>query len=92
MMTKTQAALIGFAVLMVLLVPRPAFAYLDPNTTSSLFSVLAPVIALFGVFLGYLVWPFRYILTGIFSKKKTDAVPEAEPEPEPELETQPEIE
>ncbi|NQT88616.1 hypothetical protein HQ560_17755 [bacterium] len=88
MMTKTQAALIGFAVLMVLLVPRPAFAYLDPNTTSSLFAVLAPVIALFGVFLGYLVWPFRYVLTGIFSKKKADA----EPEPEPEPETQPEVE
>ncbi len=86
MMTKTKAVLTGFALLMILSVPRPAFAYLDPNTTSSLFSVLAPVIALFGVFLGYLVWPFRYVLTGIFCKKKSDPEPEAEQEAQPESE------
>ena len=87
-MMKTKAAMVGFALLMILLVPKSAFAYLDPNTTSSLFSVLAPVIALFGVFLGYLVWPFRYVLTGIFSKKKTDTEPEVEAEAEAEPETE----
>ena len=84
MMSKTKAVLVGVALLLILSVPRPAFAYLDPNTTSSLFSVLAPVIALFGVFIGYLLWPFRYVLTGLFGKKSSDAEPEAEEETERE--------
>lgn len=48
----------------------PALAYIDPGTTQSLFAILAPVIALFGAFLGYVLWPFRYVLFRLFRKEK----------------------
>jgi hypothetical protein len=94
-MTKARALMVGFALVTLLLVPGQAYAYLDPGTTSSLFAVLAPVIALFGVFLGYLLWPFRFVIVNVFLRKKADeAEPEAEDAPEAGAETQaePEVE
>lgn len=54
--------------LMFVLVPRWAYAYIDPGTTQSLFAVLAPLIAIFGLFVGYLLWPFRKVLGGLFGR------------------------
>ncbi len=65
-----RTAGIVLALLGVLLAPRLAHAYVDPGTTQSIFAVLAPILALLGVFLGYLLWPFRYILYRIFGRKK----------------------
>ena len=89
-MTKARTAMVGFALVTLLLVPGQAYAYFDPGTTSSLFAVLAPVIALFGVFLGYLLWPFRFVITNLFRRKKSEAeaedTPEAEPAPQADSE------
>ena len=59
----------------------PALAYIDPGTTQSLFAILAPVIALFGAFLGYVLWPFRYMVLRIFRKHKTTEEPAKPQEP-----------
>ncbi|HUT36210.1 MAG TPA: hypothetical protein VNE39_22165 [Planctomycetota bacterium] len=66
-----------------------ALAYVDPATTTSLFAILAPILAMLGIFLGFLVWPFRKALGALFHKKKggeeaTEAGPEAESKPEDE--------
>ena len=82
-------------VLACLLVPNAAYAYIDPGTTQSLFAVIAPLLALVGLFLGYLLWPFRTALSALFRRGKAseddaaaangDAAP-AEPDPEAESE------
>ncbi len=59
----------------------PALAYIDPGTTQSLFAILAPVIALFGAFLGYVLWPFRYMVLRIFRKQKPSEEPSQPQEP-----------
>ena len=64
--------------LLTLAVPSPALAYIDPGTTSSLFAFLAPLVALLGVFLGYLLWPFRKLFLRLFRKPKDDAADDAE--------------
>jgi len=74
----TRDSRVGWTLLMLLawlVVPNVAHAYIDPGTTQSLFAILAPVLALFGLFLGYLLWPFRYAIGRLFrrSKKPTDS-------------------
>jgi hypothetical protein len=58
--------------LMFVLVPGWAYAYIDPGTTQSLFAVLAPLIAIFGLFIGYLLWPFRKVLGSFFRRGDTE--------------------
>ncbi|HPD16614.1 MAG TPA: hypothetical protein PLE19_16795 [Planctomycetota bacterium] len=79
----THRPLIAIALLGMLLAPRAAEAYIDPGTTQSLFTFLAPVFALLGVFLGYVLWPFRYAIFHLFRKAKppSDAPPPASEEP-----------
>lgn len=38
---------------------RQAFAYIDPGTTSIIFSSLTYLLMILSVFLGVLIWPFR---------------------------------
>ena len=64
-------------------------AYVDPATTASLFAILAPILAMLGVFFGFLLWPFRKALRALFGGKKdaeeaTDAGSEAERGPDEE--------
>lgn len=77
MAAKRRLARVALAVLAVLLVPRAALAYIDPGTTSSLFALLGPLLAIGGAFLGYLLWPFRKALFGVFRRggKAADAAP-----------------
>ena len=42
--------------------PHQAWAYIDPGTTSLIFSGLAPLLAGLLAFLGFLLWPFRKLL------------------------------
>jgi len=56
--------------LLFLTIPSVAYAYLDPGTTMSVFSALAPVIAVIGVVLGFLIKPFVVLYKSIFKKKK----------------------
>ncbi len=81
---------VAFA-LVALLLPRAAEAYIDPGTTQSLFAILAPLLAIFGVFLGYMLWPFRTALSALFSRGKAseDDAAAAEDDPAP---TEPEQE
>lgn len=77
--------------ILVLLVPKAAYAYIDPGTTQSLFAILAPLLAIFGVFLGYMLWPFRTALSALFGRGKASeegaAAAEDDPAPtEPEQE------
>ena len=65
----------GIAVLVLatlLLLPHPAYAYIDPGTTGSVFAVLAPFIALFGAFLAFLIRPFRRFVSSLIAKFRRD--------------------
>ena len=66
------------AALGMLVAPRLALAYIDPGTTQSIFTFLAPVLALLGAFVGYMLWPFRYAIFRFFRKRKP---PEDSPQP-----------
>jgi len=66
------------AILAIILAPRLALAYIDPGTTQSIFTFLAPVLALLGAFVGYMLWPFRYAIFRFFRKRKP---PEDSPQP-----------
>lgn len=84
MMRKTLVVLGIFG---ALLAPRAAWAYIDPGTTHSLFTFLAPILALLGVFLGYLVWPFRYVVLRLFRKpRKRDGAPSGDLQEPPKSE------
>ena len=73
----------------VLLAPRAAYAYIDPGTTSSLFALLGPLLAIFGAFVGYLLWPFRSVLVRIFHRgTPADDAPEPAAEPPQHAETE----
>ncbi len=56
------------AVALLLLLPRPAYAYIDPGTTGSIFAMLAPFIAIFLAFLGFLIRPFRRFFSSIVAR------------------------
>ena len=60
--------IVALAVVSLLLFPRPAYAYIDPGTTGSIFAILAPFIAIFLAFLGFLIRPFRRFFTSIVAK------------------------
>ena len=47
---------------------RPVYAYIDPGTTGSIFAMLAPFIAIFLAFLGFLIRPFRMFFISLFAK------------------------
>jgi len=75
--------------------PGAVLAYVDPGTTTSLFALIAPLLALFGVFFGFLLWPFRRAFSALFGKKKPNedaAGPEHEEKPEPEEDSMPNAE
>ena len=69
-MTRTRLSmplvLAGFTLYFL---SRPAYGYIDPGTTGSLFGILAPLLSLLAVFIGFVLWPFRKVLTGLFAKK-----------------------
>ena len=56
------------AVLLSLSLTRPAYAYIDPGTTGSIFAMLAPFIAIFLAFLGFLIRPIRVFFISIFAR------------------------
>ena len=60
--------IVALAVVFSLLFPRPAYAYIDPGTTGSIFAILAPFIAIFLAFLGFLIRPFRRFFISIVAK------------------------
>jgi len=49
---------------------RPAYAYIDPGTFSSLFGSLGPIIGLALAGLGLLLWPFRWVAKRLWSWAK----------------------
>ncbi len=68
-MQKQNVAVMALLVLVLLLLfPRPAYAYMDPGTTGSVFAMLAPFIAIFLAFLGFLIRPFRRFIVSILAK------------------------
>ena len=56
------------SVTLFLSVSRPAYAYMDPGTTGSIFGMLAPFITIFLVFVGFLIRPFRRFFTSIVAR------------------------
>ena len=48
--------------------PCPAYAYIDPGTTGSVFAFLAPFLAIFVAFLGFLIRPFRRFIGSLLTK------------------------
>ncbi len=51
-----------------LFLPSPAYAYIDPGTTGSIFAMLAPFIAIFLALLGFLIRPFRRFFASMFTR------------------------
>ena len=43
----------------LLVCPQIVFGYIDPGTTSIVFSSLAYLLGILGAFIGFLIWPFR---------------------------------
>ena len=60
--------IVVLTVVLLLLLPHPAYAYIDPGTSGSIFAVLAPLIAIFLAFLGFLIRPFRRFVASIVAK------------------------
>ena len=63
--------LLGIAALVILSslsIPYPAYAYLDPGTTGSIFAFLGPFIALFLGFLGFMFRPIRSFFASLGTK------------------------
>ena len=56
------------AAVLLLSIPRPAYAYMDPGTTGSIFVILAPFIAIFLAFVGFLIRPFRRLFASIVAR------------------------
>lgn len=50
---------LAFSLVSALTCSHPAHAYLDPGTTGTAISMLAPVITIILAFLGLALWPFR---------------------------------
>jgi len=48
-----------FLFLIFSLLSKQAFAYIDPGTTTIIFSSLAYLLMILSVVLGFLIWPFR---------------------------------
>ena len=60
--------MVVLAIALILLLPRPAYAYIDPGTTGSIFAMLAPFIAIFLAFLGFLIRPIRRFFVSLVAK------------------------
>jgi hypothetical protein len=60
--------IVVLAVLLSLSFTRPAYGYIDPGTTGSIFAMLAPFIAIFLAFLGFLIRPIRVFFISMFAK------------------------
>lgn len=58
----------ALAILSLLSVPRPAYAYLDPGTTGSIFAFLGPLLVMFLGFLGFMIRPIRSFFASIGTK------------------------
>ena len=52
----------------LLLFPSPVYAYMDPGTTGSIFSMLAPFIAVIIGVIGFLLLPFRRSFKAILTR------------------------
>ena len=58
----------ALAVALLFSLARPAYAYIDPGTTGSVLAMIAPFIAVFLAFLGFLIRPFRRFFSSMFAK------------------------
>ena len=58
----------ALAILYLLTIPRPAYAYLDPGTTGSVFAFLGPLLAMFLGFLGFMIRPVRSFFASIITR------------------------
>ena len=60
--------IVVLAIALLLLFPARAYAYMDPGTTGSIFAMLAPFIAIFLTFLGFVIRPFRRFFASIIAR------------------------
>ena len=77
-LTRIVVLVIAF----LLLFPARAYAYMDPGTTGSIFAMLAPFIAIFLTFLGFIIRPFRRFFSSIISRFRRGNRVESEDENE----------
>jgi len=69
-MKRCRPPCIPLVVALLLLVARPAHAYIDPNTFHSIFGSLWPFLAAGIAALGILIWPLRWVLARLWSWAK----------------------
>ena len=82
-----KCSLLGVAALVtlsLLSIPRPAYAYLDPGTTGSIFAFLGPFIALFLGFLAFMFRPIRSFFASLGTKLRGGSKAETSEADEPE--------
>ena len=68
MQKRRLLLIVVLAAAILVLIPHPAYAYIDPGTTGSIFAIFAPFIALFLAFLGFLIRPFRRFFSSTLAK------------------------
>ncbi|MFC1968118.1 hypothetical protein ACFLVX_01840 [Chloroflexota bacterium] len=60
--------IVALSLILSLSLTRPAYAYMDPGTTGSIFAMLAPFITIFLAVLAVLIRPFRIFVVSLFAK------------------------
>lgn len=66
-----KSNLLWVAVLSVVIslsLARPAYAYIDPGTTGSIFGMVAPFIAIALAILGFMIRPFRVFFANLINR------------------------
>ena len=77
MKIRRLLSVIVLVIALLILLPHPAYAYIDPGTTGSIFAMLTPFIAIFLAFIGFLIRPFRRFFTSMFSKLRNGSEAES---------------
>jgi hypothetical protein len=84
--------IVALAVVFSLLFPRPAYAYIDPGTTGSIFAIIAPFIVILLAFLGFLFRPFRRFFISIVAKLRGEPGAKSLASNEPQVSSPPDDE
>lgn len=72
MKRNKQLCLVIYVVTVLVLIPQPVHAYIDPGTIGNVFGFLGPIIALALGFLGFMIRPIRNFFTSIFTRTTDD--------------------
>jgi hypothetical protein len=67
-MSKYWKLSILIIILILLLFSYKSYGYIDPGTTSAIFGILAPLLSILLIILGFLIRPFRRFFRFVIDK------------------------